>query len=443
MKTLLFVILPYPSHYLASFGFARIWQKRGYKVVFTGLEGQRILVEKEGFDFEPMYYGHITYVKTLKLFFGLWLKNTFDKNNKKMRFRAFYARSLCINYLVEKHQPEIIFLDDHLGHFALYLNKYKCHLVVLNTKLSTTKRSLMPPLNSSFCPNNSMWSKLKTEWLWLTHISKRNWVSFIENITFNGMGEISFHRRCVKKRNFNSEIYLTKKNSIYDGLRNVPSVVLAPEYLEIALQNEEEVVFYSNLKIERDESSFLTEDYRMLCVLLKRRQKEAGTKIILVAFGTISGLAHQKVKMFIEKLTLVLLYNPNWHFLISTAGINVQLSALPNISVLGFVPQIDALTWVNAVITHGGLTTIKECLQAQVPMLIYPYNFKADAPTNGMRVQKRKYGINGKMNENCATIAQKLSKVLDLKLPKPQLDEDLPNGLLNLLDLKEGFANQK
>lgn len=443
MQTLLFVILPYPSHYLASFGFARMWQKRGYKVVFTGLEGQRILVEKEGFDFEPMYYGHITYVKTLKLFSGLWLKNTFDKTNKKMRFRAFYARSLSINYLVEQHQPEIIFLDDHLAHFALYLNKYKCHLVVLNTKLSTTKRLLMPPLNSSYCPNNSMWSKFKNEWLWIKYISKRNLVSFIENITFNGMGEIGFHQRCVKRRNFNSEIYLTKKNSIYDGLRNVPSVVLAPKYLEIVPQNKEEIVFYSNLKIERDESSFLSEDYQMLCVLLKKRQKEAGTKVILVAFGTISGLAHQKVKMFLEKLAVVLLYNPNWHFLISTAGINVQPPTLPNISVLGFVPQIDALTWVNAIITHGGLTTIKECLQTQVPMLIYPYNFKADAPTNGMRVQKRKFGINGKMNENCATIAQKLSKVLDLKLPKPQLDEDLPNGLLTLLDLKEGFANQK
>lgn len=241
----------------------------------------------------------------------------------------------------------------------------------------------------------------------------------------------------------NTIALFNKNNALYDGLKHIPSVVLAPDFLEIASPGANETVFYCNQLIERDESVYITKEYWRLRTNLKQAQEQKGVKVILVAFGTLGTLGKKKIKPFVEQLIKVFELNPNWHVILSTAGLNIQPPKLANVNILNFVPQMDALSWVDAMITHGGLTTIKECLQAQVPMLIYPYNYKADAPTNGMRVMRKKMGLNGKMNENCATIAQKLSKVLELKLPSPQLDTDLPYGLLKLLNLDEGFANQK
>jgi zeaxanthin glucosyltransferase len=441
MPTILFVILPYPSHYLASFGFARMWQKRGYNIVFTGFDIYRDLVEKEGFLFETLYYGHITKILKIRVFLGLWLRSTFDRNDRKRRYRAYYARVQAIKYLIEFYRPEIVFLDDHVGHYALYLADYKQQMVVINTKLATRKRIDSSPLNSSFYPNKTMWSRLWCEWLWTKHVALRQFRNTIENLTFNGMGEVGFHKRLAKRIGVDTSKLFNKQNAFYDGLRHTPSVILAPSCLEIAPPNTEEIVFYCNPQIERDESQYLTEDYQKLSETLKQMQKERGIKVILVAFGTLSGMAEKKMKLLWEKLFVVIASNSNWHFVVSNIGMDVQIPALPNMSILNFVPQMDALGWVDAMITHGGLTTIKECLQAQVPMLIYPYNYNADAPGNGVRIAQKGWGLNGNINkDSAATIVQKLSKVLDLKLPKVKPDLGLPDGLLTLLNQKMDLA---
>jgi zeaxanthin glucosyltransferase len=444
MPTLLFVILPYPSHYLASFGFAKMWQERGYKIVFTGFDRHRDLIEKEGFLFETLYYGHVTYVRTMQVFLGLWLRTTFDKTDVKRRYREYYNRVQAIRYLVEQYRPEIVFLDDHVGHYALYLANYSQPIIVINTKLATRKRANTPPLNTSFYPSFSLWSHFYCQWLWAKHITFRHYKSFLENLTFNGTGELTFQRHLAKQLGVDTRKLFNQQNAFYDGLRHIPAVVLAPDSLEIAPPNADEIVFYCNPLIERDESALLTKDYQHLRSSLKQAQKERGTKIILVAFGTLSGMADKKVKLFMEKLVAASMFHPDWHLIVSTTGLNVQLPTLPNLSVVNFVPQMDALTWVDAMITHGGLTTIKECLQAQVPMLIYPYNYKFDAPGNAVRVTKKGWGMYGSMDEDSvAIIVQKLSRVLDLKLPKLKPDLELPNGLLALLNQKKDLAESQ
>lgn len=199
MPTLLFVILPYPSHYLATFCFARMWQKQNYKVVFTGNELHRSLIEKEGFDFEPFYYGSEIRVQSIRLFLGFWLKSISDKKFTKTRYKEYYSRVRVINDVVKKYQPEIVFLDEHVGFNALYLAKSKLKLVVINTKLATRKRIGSPPLNSSFSPNAYLWSNIWCEWLWAKHLALRWCRKHLNNLAFNGLGELGFQRHLAKK----------------------------------------------------------------------------------------------------------------------------------------------------------------------------------------------------------------------------------------------------
>ena len=79
MKTALFIMLPYPSHYMACFGYAAAWQQNGWKVVFTGWPSQRRLVEKAGFGFCEIGYTTEYQVKTFQTFLGLLIRAIFDK----------------------------------------------------------------------------------------------------------------------------------------------------------------------------------------------------------------------------------------------------------------------------------------------------------------------------------------------------------------------------
>ena len=57
MKTLLFVMLPTPSHYITSFPLAHEFEKNGFKVTFTGnADSIKVLVKQNGFVYENMLY---------------------------------------------------------------------------------------------------------------------------------------------------------------------------------------------------------------------------------------------------------------------------------------------------------------------------------------------------------------------------------------------------
>jgi UDP:flavonoid glycosyltransferase YjiC (YdhE family) len=68
MKTVLFILLPFPSHYMAAFGFAHEWQKRGYRVIFTVIEKYKELVKEEGFEIYHFKYAANIISKHSKVF---------------------------------------------------------------------------------------------------------------------------------------------------------------------------------------------------------------------------------------------------------------------------------------------------------------------------------------------------------------------------------------
>jgi len=63
----------------------------------------------------------------------------------------------------------------------------------------------------------------------------------------------------------------------------------------------------------------------------------------------------------------------------------------PSVIVLKTVPQLDVLRRASAIITHGGLGTIKESILSEVPMLVIPFVY--DQPENARRVSYHKLGM--------------------------------------------------
>ena len=436
--TAVFVMLPFTSHFLATFGFARMWQERGYRTIFTGQASHRYLVETEGFEFYELEYTIIYTVKSFRVLMGFLLKSMLNTNDLRARYRSWYNSVLSYRSFIKASNPNVIFLDDHLGYYSLYLLPTKIPTVIVNTKLSTARRVNVPPLNSELIPNFTFFSKIQCWLLWEKHLAKRQWIDWLSRCAFLGKNDDYFQEHLTRRLNLNSYCYLDNGNSFYKGLRNVPVVLLAPESLEYKQYSKFSNEIYINPPFTRQETAYKSNTYISLKRELQINQKTGQIRVIYAAFGTLMSENVNTINKFLPKLLKALSGRHNWVLILSASENqhHLCLNTVPNVFIMPFIPQLDILTWCDAIITHGGLTTIKECLQNGVPMLIYPINKRMDMVGNGARVVNNKWGLMGEMEIDSSTqIAQKLAKVLELKIAPHQPDIYLPSALLNILKL--------
>ena len=115
------------------------------------------------------------------------------------------------------------------------------------------------------------------------------------------------------------------------------------------------------------------------------------TKIIYANLGT-TGLnntpkgaeTHKKIAEAVQKLP---------HVQLVIAAPFFERKSYPNVHWLPQVPQLDMLRYADLMITHGGLNSICECLQAGVPMLLCPLGHTADHFGNAARVVYQGWGL--------------------------------------------------
>ena len=122
---------------------------------------------------------------------------------------------------------------------------------------------------------------------------------------------------------------------------------------------------------------------------------KAGRPLIYCSLGSFWNTDRGFLSLVIE----VLKRRPDWHLVIGLGG---KLTAdafnpLPgNVTVLKWAPQLQILELADCAITHGGITSINECVHYRVPMLVYS---TAHGDQNGCaaRVAWHGLGIMGDM----------------------------------------------
>jgi UDP:flavonoid glycosyltransferase YjiC (YdhE family) len=118
-----------------------------------------------------------------------------------------------------------------------------------------------------------------------------------------------------------------------------------------------------------------------------------------------------------------------------------------NVVVLQRAPQITILKRASAMITHGGLGSVKECVAHGVPMLVFPLD--VDQPGNAARVAHHGLGLVG--GDVAKTSSRALLRMLDRVLREPQFAARCATFRDELLrfeagtrgpDLVEGFLKE-
>jgi zeaxanthin glucosyltransferase len=413
MKKILFLILPFPSHYTASFSFANEYKKKDFEVVFTGTISQKELIENEGFIFQEFQYTSEYSIKTFKTFLGLWIKNIVDKNFGKSIFKEFISSQLSAQKLYKKLTPEHIFIDEHLAEYYLFFKQYNVKVTILNTKLSTKKVYGIPPLNSDYIPTNTFLSAMYCEFLWAKVFMKHNLQNLLQKIAFGGKDEIFFWKRLCKKNGWNWKEEIATNHVLNRSFKTIPTIILAPEKLEfsqrVTLKNEN----YFHAPSQRNEEKYMTQEYLELIEKIKLTQQ----KVIYCSFGTLAGVKTNNVFDFFRILINIATQKTEWIFVVSSSRLKINhFEKQNNLYFLDFIPQIDLLNYTDVMITHGGLGSVKECIDANVPMYVLPLNLLVDQKGNAARVEANNLGLRGVLGKDTEKqVVEKIEHLLKIE----------------------------
>ena len=416
MRTVLFIIMPYPSHYHASYGLAQEYKNKGFQVVFTGSSHLKNHIEQQGYEFCAMSYVPNHQIRTIKGFVSSFLISLLDKKDVVKRYWKWYNRVTEVRKLCEHYCPEQLFIDAHLDHYYLYLFDYQACTTIISTKLSTRKSPGLPPLNSFHVPKDTVWSRWFSEWLWVNYFGSIVLRNFIKRVAFLNRDERYFRRRLCRKLGLRWNDVFERQNTFFLGLKNVPTIILGDERLEFARKKRFPQVTYRHWPIQRNETAYWSDQYQTTRERIQTLKNQADYRVLYCSFGSLGGLDRRRVISFLPKL-IAAVRGENIVLVIATGGMNHNLDiSSDTVFVLPRVPQLDILSLSDMMITHGGHNSVKECLQAGVPMLVYPLNLKIDQPGNAVRVYAAGYGVFGKMDQDSSKeILDKVHGVLAMK----------------------------
>jgi UDP:flavonoid glycosyltransferase YjiC (YdhE family) len=206
---------------------------------------------------------------------------------------------------------------------------------------------------------------------------------------------------------------LDKSRCFGMGIKDIPMIATYPKSFDFVDHGLNLSVFYYGQlpKVAPGE----IDDPRLSALLKHLSYKNKS--VVYCSLGTITFHDLWVCHNFFKRMVEVAVRNPQWYILLNV-GNHYDINNLPvtpeNLSVFTYVPQRQLLNWVDIMINHGGINSIKECISATVPMIIYPLSLKWDQPGCAARVAYHKIGTIGNIRkDNANTISAKISFLIE------------------------------
>lgn len=202
----------------------------------------------------------------------------------------------------------------------------------------------------------------------------------------------------------------------YEPLTRMPELILCPEEFDFPPSARPRAHpggrFYAEASVDlgREEAPF---DWGKV---------GEGKKLLYCSLGSQSHLI-QGSKNFFQTVRDAISALPEWH-LILAAGSHLGEGDFdpipPNALLVKSAPQLAVLQRASAMITHGGIGSVKECIFFGVPMIVFPAI--RDQPTVAARVAYHKIGVKGNFRNVSVPSVHSLLKAVSDPLIKSRVE---------------------
>jgi len=383
-----------------------------------GIAEFKEIVDKQGFEyiiFNPFIIKPVSQLvfETKGWFF---FENLFPFVNSSRINEAFDSFDK-LNTLIEKISPDLVIIDIHKAilRAPFYQNK-KISILSIHTTFDVKWMPNVPPITSYFIPSENKLSFYFTGLLFLmAKLKNRIKYKFLQ-IKYLWQDELSIVGKYYKLKfgiRLNKRIDFNR--SFGYSIKNLPRLILAPTPLDFQVSKRKDTYNVGPLLEIKRENNYFDPRYNYLLETIKGRKTKGNTFIVYCSMGTLAGLRKKKTDIFFRRMLKVADLNPDYLVILSTGkSFNiVNLYPIPkNLFVFESVPQIHLLKQCDVMITHGGASSLAECVMNEVPIIVFPFMKQTDIPSNSARVVFHKIGLRGNIKRDSAKkIGKKINHI--------------------------------
>ena len=409
MKTILFDIAPYQGHYNPVLGLAKLLKSIGYKVVFLGDPKFANLILNEGF-----------------YFVSFSIANEINVYNPKFRITEIIGLSEYMHWhnyiekyikIVADQNPDLVVLDDDTDNKLLWYNAHNINTVTVSSKPYNGPDKSIPPYNISFGPSTNIITSAYINFLWRV-ANLKNWFRYVSmNIATLKYNENNFSYNYFKNVTGYNAPPPTFKNAFkWTYYSNDVKLILVPQAFEFPRKYPQNIAHLNFYGLSNRNS--VVKDPRYISLIEKieaYRLLFKPPRFIYCSLGTLTNMYKKDVEHFFSCLIDAAAALPSVELIISlgdTMDTTFIKNVPNNIYIFKSVPQWHLLRYVDAMINHGGMNTVLECINNTVPQIVYPLSNGWEQNGNAQKVLYHKLGLIG--NLRTATTKKIIKNINDL-----------------------------
>lgn len=357
MATIALVLDLEPGHILPTFHLARSLEERGHRVTYVGIADAGPHVERQGFDFQvlfPEHYPPGSYERLRERTLERLADGRAEEADPTAIEHLRHLMGGGLDPVLEHIRPDLILSSYFFSlETLILLDRYRPPVVLLTPFLRTASQGPEKPA--------------------------------LLRLMRGGPIAAEITRFALTRRPG-----LRTLDQLIAPLVGVPELIACPEELEIPGPSLGPGVHYIESCVRRrGEDVARDEGFPWERIPSDRR-------LIFASLGSQTELSRERAARVLGAVFEAARRSASepWHFVVALPE-GLERAGLggdggDHVTVCRWAPQLALLERADAMITHGGLGTVKECIHARVPMVVTPLH--RDQPANARRVEHHRLG---------------------------------------------------
>lgn len=394
MANIFFCAYPISGAINATLKIAKDLQSRGHRVFYLGAVDCEPFLEGSGFDFIALFENWFPrgFVDSREQTASSSKWRGLQENRKIIKlFKEFFDWLPAggreeFHRVVKKHRPDLVIVVTS-NYFSIVwaLLAYDARLKSLyfNDTMGRSADIFIPPITTGIIPEPSLLRNLWTSIEWKKHFLR----NFFYGKFFSLLGLwLNWERIVVNlAAAFDYPIESIDMSDLVTPKLKLPELIPFPR--EFDFPNSEKPGRYnieSSVDSERKQALFPWD------------RLDDSRPLIYCGLGSLIYLDKAEYRKFFQTVLEVSKVYDQWQWVLAigkTLDENEFDFVPSNVVVVRQAPQLDLLKRAHLAITHGGSNSVKECILAGVPMIVFPLGF--DQPGIAARVVYHGLGVKG------------------------------------------------
>ncbi|MDD2952258.1 MAG: glycosyltransferase [Parabacteroides sp.] len=335
----------------------------------------------------------------------------------RKREHAFFREIANWENKITELSPDRVYMDAQCAMHAALYHKLGIPVISVETMPLSLYDPWVPPFTSDLIPRQTSISKLRIRCAWEKIVLARKIRNLFFSMLLFKQDYFSLYKKLFTECGFPFKKKVDLRRPFIVGIRSVEILAMTPASLDFPRKYPPKCQYAPSRVDSKREENMLNKRYaRVMEDVCLLKQQRPDTKIIYCFSSTVMGF-EKRSKIIFLKIRDIALRNPQFVFILSVGRCHNTSYLLPcpsNMYVFQHLPQLHLLSYCDLMITLGGMNSIAECIEKEVPMLVCPLSLKSDQLGNSARVVYHGLGLRARIRwDSSRTIEKRIVQIFE------------------------------